>query len=421
MMRSPRARRAVVVVAALATASTVAIRAAGAWTALGVGAGAAGATSVAAAPAPTATLSAGAVAVRWSPVAIADSYRVHRFDVSGSPAVPIGACAGSIAATSCAESPAPTGTWTYAIRAMRGSWSAPQGPTGAPVVVVGSDATPPTVAAVAVGLAEGASSGWIRSSGSYRVFASASDAGVGASGLATVRADISAITGSASLVDLAAGGPWWVAGESFGWRSAPFGAAAGLAEGTEKMFTVTATDGAGNVGSRGGKVTVDATPPATLDVQTTAGAIAGKAETGDRIVFTFTESVDPASLLAGWTGQVSATVTVRITDGGTGNDVLTVWDATNTTQVALGSVNLDRSDYVSGTVLFGSSGSPSTMSVSAATVTVTLGAPNIATRVSAGSGAGTMVWTPSTAATDRAGNPCTTATRTESGSRDREF
>jgi hypothetical protein len=277
------------------------------------------------------------------------------------------------------------------------------------------------VTSTVLGLAEGASSGWIRPSGSYRVFASANDPGDGASGLASVRADVSSVTGAPSVVALAQGGPWWVGGEAFGWRSAPFVASAALTEGTERTFSVTATDAAGNVGSRGGKVIVDGTPPSTLDVQTTPGATAGKAEAGDRIVFTFSEPLDPSSVLAGWAGQAAIAVTVRITDGGSGNDVLTVWDATNTAQIALGSVNLDRTDYVTATVLFGTGGTASTMAASGSTVTVTLGSPNSPTRIVAGTGAGSMLWTPSTATTDRAGNPCTSATRTESGSRDREF
>lgn len=421
MMRSPRARGSLVIVAALAFASAATLRSAGAWTALGVGAGAAGAGSVAAAPAPTATLSAGAVAVRWSPIAIADTYRVQRFDTLGSPATPVGTCASPTASTSCVESPAPTGTWTYAVRGGRARWSGAQGPTGAPVVVAAPDTVPPVVASAALGLATGASSGWVRSSGSYRVFASASDTGGGASGVASIRADVSAVTGVSALIDLASGGPWWIGGESFGWRSAPFTAASGLIDGVEKPFSVTATDGAGNVGSRGGTVVVDNGPPSTLDVQTTSGATAGKAESGDRVIFTFSEPIDAGSLAAGWTGQAPLPVTVRITDGGSGADVLTVWDAANTTQTAIGSVNLDRSDYVTATVLFGSSASPSTMAVSGQTVTVTLGPPNLASRIVAGTGAGSMVWTPSVAVTDRAGNPCTSATRTESGSRDREF
>lgn len=364
---------------------------------------------------------AGAITVRWSPVAIADAYRVERFDPSGSPVVPIGACASPTTSNSCVESPAPPGTWTYAVRAGLARWSGPAGPTGAPVIVAGADTAPPTVTSAAVSLAEGVSSGWIRSSGSYRVFASASDDGAGATGVATVRADLTALTGASGLLELAPGGPWWVGGESFGWRSAPFTTSAGLVDGAERSFSVTATDGTGNAGSRSGKVFVDSGPPSTLDVQTTAGQTAGRAESGDRVIFTFSEPVDAASISAGWSGQSAVPVTVRITDGGSGNDVLTVWDATNTTQTAIGSVNLDRTDYVAGTVLFGSTSAPSTMALSGATVTVTLGAPNIAARVVAGSGTGSMVWTPNVAVTDRAGNPCTSATRTESGSRDREF
>lgn len=419
-MRSPRARGSVAVVA-LAIASTWSLRAADAWTALGVGAGAAGATSVAAAPAPTASLSSGAVVVRWSPVPLAETYRARRFDPSGSPVAPSGGCATPTTATTCVESPAPSGTWTYAIDATRRRWNATTGPTGAPVVIAGDDTTPPIVSTVAVGLAEGTSSGWIRPSGSYRVFASADDDGPGTSGLASVRADVSAIVGAGSWVDLAPGGPWSIAGETFGWRSPAFVASSNLAEATERTFTVTATDGAGNSGSRGGKTTVDTTAPTGLDIQTVPAGTTGRADAGDRIVFTFSEAVDPASLLPGWTGGSAATVTVRIADGGTGADVLTVWDAANTSAVALGSVVLDRTDYVSAAVIFGTGSAPSTMTISGATVTVTLGPGSPSSRTVSGTGGGTMVWTPSAGATDRAGNACSSAPRSESGARDREF
>lgn len=297
-----------------------------------------------------------------------------------------------------------------------------QGPTGAPLIVGGADTAAPSIPAVAVGLAEGASSGWIRPSGSYRVFASASDGeDPSASGLASVRADVSAIAGTSSIIDLVTGGPWSLGGETFTWRSSPLTAAGALVEGTERSFTVTATDAVGNATSRGGKATVDTTAPTGSDIQILAGGTVGRADAGDRVVFTFSEPVDAASLLAGWSGSGAATVTVRITDGGTGNDVLTVWDAANLTPVALGSVNLDRSDYVSASVPFGVSSAPSTMALSGATVTVTLGAANPSSRTVGGSGAGTMIWSPSSTATDRAGNTCSTATRSESGQRDREF
>lgn len=408
---------------AIAVAMTMAPGAAGAWSAVGSGTGGAAATYVAAAPAPTASLGGGSVTVRWSPGTLGEVYTVRRFDPSGSPAVPSGSCATTVAGSTCIESPAPAGTWSYAVRGSVAAWDGPEGPRSSPVSSSTTDVSPPTVQTVAVGLGDGSATGWIRPSGSFRVFvAAADDSGQGSSGVVAVTADISSLTNAAGVIALSPGGPWWAGGEWFGWRSDPFTSSAALIEGTEPAFTVSATDGAGNVGSRGGRSTVDTTPPSAWDVQAANGGTSGRADTGDQVILTFSEPISSGSLLTGWTGQAPAVVTVRVTDGGaTGNDVLTIWDATNTTQVALGSVNLARSDYVSASVTFGSSSIPSTMSLSGSTVTVTFGPASSASRTTAGSSGATMIWTPSALVTDRAGNPCSTSTRSEGGARDREF
>ena len=80
---------------------------------------------------------------------------------------------------------------------------------------------------------------------------------------------------------------------------------------------------------------VDNTAPTAVDVQTTnaAGGTAGKPEAGDVLTYMFSEPMKPASILAGWTGAATAVV-VRFTNGNP--DVITVFDATNATQLALG-------------------------------------------------------------------------------------
>lgn len=275
------------------------------------------------------------------------------------------------------------------------------------------DNVPPTISAVAIGLADGFSTGFVRSSGSYRAFAVTSDDVA----LASINADISLIgTGTISLSDV--GGPWWMNGTTYTHRSDPFTAQSGLT--LTKIFSITSVDTSNNTTSLSGTVTIDNNGPSGSDIQTTPGVTSGRAESGDTVIFTYTEAIETNSLLAAWTGQSSATVKVRITDGGTGNDILTVWDSLNTTQVNLGSVDLGRNDYVTGNVIFGGA-SPSTMSISSNVITVTLGTPDIAARVIAGTGAAFMVWTPSTLATDRAGNPCSATSITEGGARDREF
>lgn len=176
-----------------------------------------------------------------------------------------------------------------------------------------------------------------------------------------------------------------------------------------------ATDAAGNT-TTSALVTnrvVDNTAPTGTDIQTTnkTGAIAGKPETGDVVTYSFSEPILPTSVLAGWAGG-STPVTVRFTNGTA--DVVTVYDSTNGTQLALGSVTSGKK-YVGANVNF----TGSTMVLSGNTISVTLGTPSGAT--STANGATTLQWTTSTAATDRAGNPVSAATVPETGTSDLDF
>jgi hypothetical protein len=171
----------------------------------------------------------------------------------------------------------------------------------------------------------------------------------------------------------------------------------------------------------GFSVRIDDTRPSAADVQATnGGAAAGKAELGDTIVFTYSEQIDPESILAGWTGT-STSVVVRITDPflGIGNDILTIRNAANSAQLPFGDVDLASGNYVSATRNFGATGTASTMVQSGSTITITLGTPSGTTGTETASG--TMSWSPSSTATDASGNACTTTARSEGGAADREF
>ena len=139
------------------------------------------------------------------------------------------------------------------------------------------------------------------------------------------------------------------------------------------------------------------------------------------------------SILSGWQGS-AANVVVRITTGIAliggllgQNEGLQVFDATNTTALPLGAIDL-KQQYVaktalllSGTMTFGASpGTPSTMSISGGVVTIVLGthAGNNALTVTT---PGTMAWGPATTPYDRAANPSSGATANESGVADVEF
>lgn len=187
-----------------------------------------------------------------------------------------------------------------------------------------------------------------------------------------------------------------------------------LADGGYDLRAI-ATDLAGNATTSAtvANRVVDNTAPTAVDIQTTnvvAGTV-GKPETGDTITNTFSEPMRPASILAGWSGAATPVV-VRFTNANP--DLITVFDATNTTQLALGSSKSGKK-YVTGDTAF----TGSTMALSGSAITITLGIPSGPT--ASANGSTTLQWTTSIAATDRAGNPVTSATVLESGGADLDF
>jgi len=155
---------------------------------------------------------------------------------------------------------------------------------------------------------------------------------------------------------------------------------------------------------------------ALLQTQPEAGSVL--AEAPSEVVLTFSEPIDPVSILAGWTGAATGVV-ARITEGGAGNDVLTIRNTTNSAQLPLGAVDLARTDFVTATRDFGASSTAATMVQSGNAITITLGTPSGTTGTAAGAGA--MVWTPVATATDVAGNAAATTARTETGGSDLDF
>lgn len=212
-------------------------------------------------------------------------------------------------------------------------------------------------------------------------------------------------------------------------------ATAPLADGT-RTYSITSVDAAGNTRVQTGyPVTVDNVVPTALNLETanTAGGTQGRAEAGDPVTFTYSERIDPQSILTGWTGA-PADVVVRLIDGGCvlvvlstlcAADSLAVYDVTNSNALPLGTVDLGASDY-HGTTLgilapltFGAIGTPSEMQQSGAAVVVTLGTASTAGGLA--EAAGTTVWTPSATAYGAAGNNAATTAVTETGTADKEF
>ncbi len=299
-------------------------------------------------------------------------------------------------------------------------------------IAAANDFRAPQVTAVALGKTSSGTPGFVKQGGNYFVYANvAADTGNPASGTASATADASSFTTSAGAVALVAGS-YSAGGVSYNYRSASLLANASLVQGT-KSFTVAATDKALNVASLAGSATVDNSAPTAADVQTTNTGTSGLAEAGDSLVLSFSEPIELASILAGWSGTAT-NVVVRINDNGLlglplGNDSVQIWNAANSTVLPLGTVDLGRSDYVAGllggNVRFGASGTPSTMTMSGNTVTIVLGTYNSTpivdpARTTAG-GNGTATWTPVAGPYDRAENAISAAPATESGAADKEF
>jgi chitinase len=143
--------------------------------------------------------------------------------------------------------------------------------------------------------------------------------------------------------------------------------------------------------------------------------VAGQANQGDTVAFTYSKAIDPATIipattgtpsLPAWDGVSPRNVKVTLTQGGSNDTLTEVQLDTGNTVVSLGSVALGA-DYLKGTT---SSFSPSSIAMSngGKTFTITLGAfDNQGTlqQVTSQPTAPGVVWTPSNAAKDLAGNP----------------
>jgi hypothetical protein len=283
------------------------------------------------------------------------------------------------------------------------------------------DFVAPLTSAATIQKSTGGTPGFVRSGASYRIFAAVTDSGNPSSGIAAVS---TGANGGATGVALTAGSYAAVGGVTYTHRSAlqTFGT---VAAGTYS-FAIGAADGAGNGRTQlGFPYVVDNTAPTPVDVRTAnhTGGIAGRAEAGDTMTLTYSEPIDPISLVAGWDGAAATNVVLRVANDnfftGPTYDTLTVYNAGNTATLPLGSVDLGRTDYVTAARTFGATGTASAMTVAGNEVTLTLGTASGTTTTAASSG--TLRWTPTTGSTDRAGNPLSASVKTEGGAADRDF
>lgn len=259
----------------------------------------------------------------------------------------------------------------------------------------------PTATASAIAKSQGGADGYVKRGGTYHVYASVSDSGNPASGIASVKADVSAVTPGQAAVSLSPGS-YTVDGVAYDYRSAQLTASAGLGAGS-KPYSLALTDAGVNSRSQSFSVTVDNGPlvGAGFETENASAGTSGKAEKGDTVTFVFGKAPDPNSIVAGWNGGGSRSVSVSIADSSS-NDVLSVAGAT------VGSVALQGNYTNSGrTTTF----SGSALSVSGSAVTIVLGTDSSGDARTETSKS-KPVWTPSASIYDVAGNACSTATVT---------
>jgi hypothetical protein len=123
------------------------------------------------------------------------------------------------------------------------------------------DNTAPSATAGAVVTASTTGAGWVAQGGSYIVYASATDAGSPATGIATVTASVTGITSGVTALSLPkCTTSCTVGGVTYGYKSATTVVGSPLAPGAVS-FSVTSTDGGGSTATGNYSVTVDNTAP----------------------------------------------------------------------------------------------------------------------------------------------------------------
>ena len=276
--------------------------------------------------------------------------------------------------------------------------------------VAAADWEAPHVTRTVIAKTVGYLTGKIRQGGQFDVYAQIDDGGNPGAGVGAVTANVSSISNGGGAVVMTAGA-YSAGGVLYNFRSAALAVTNPLAPGT-RTYSITMTDVAPTPNSQtqgGFTVIVDNTRPTPVDMTSAnkAGGTMGLAEQGDSITYTFSEPMDPESLVPGWDGGSPTTVQVRIRNRGNNDQLLIRTNAG--VLLDFGPVVLQQ-NYAQGSRNF--SNSPITMLGNQ--VTIVLGVVSGAARLV--TIASPTTWTGDNGAYDAAGNACSTATITGSGS-----
>ena len=278
---------------------------------------------------------------------------------------------------------------------------------GANRFVAAADWEAPHVTRTVIAKTVGYLTGKIHQGGRFYVYAQIDDGGNPSVGVGTVTADVSSISNGGGAVAMNAGS-YSAGGVLYNYRSVFRNAINAMAEGT-RTYAFTMSDIAVPVHTQtqtGFPVVIDNAAPRPVDWTAIngSGGIVGRAEPGDIVTYTWSEPIDPESLIAGWNGGSPVTVVARVSRNGGGNDRLRILDAVGTRTLTFGTVFLGQ-NYVTRSSDF----TNSSVTMLGNTVTVVLGTPAAATTVTV-SKPSTAQWRGDAGAYDAAANACATIT-----------
>jgi hypothetical protein len=261
-------------------------------------------------------------------------------------------------------------------------------------VSAAADWTAPTVDASAIVRSPDGVAGYVKAGGTYYVYANVTDSGNPPSGIASVKANVTSVTSSQNAVSLVAGS-YTAGGITYKYRSAQL--TASNVSGT-KSYTVTAADSAGNSDSQSFSATVfkGSFLASDFDTANGSGGTSGKPEKGDEVVFEFNREPDPDSIVSGWDGSGTKSVTVTIANNSS-DDALSVSGAT------IGTVAL-KGDFTASSASF----TGSSLSLDDSTVTIVLGTASGSVKTFTEKIK--PAWSPSISVFDLVGDACSPST-----------
>jgi hypothetical protein len=377
-------------------AALVVVGASGAaWSISSSGNGDANALSMPAGPLPTKSVSSAAIALNWSAVTVGgsavDGYTVRRYTEAGALQSITAGCSGAIVATTCTENSVPVGRWQYTTLPVKGAWTGAESAKSATAEIAAAPTGVSCTNCTTFG-----STKYVNNAGKASVNLQVT---LAASSLATDTVHLT-LTDSSSTTVTATTQPATAGAGTITFTGLD---TSSLVDGNitaTAWLTTNTSDSSANATTT---LVRDVAAPTASDIFGTNGGTLKKIDTagGDTLVYTFSESMDPASIQAGWSGA-STTVNPSIAAGDT-----------ITAAPALGSVSTGGAGYVvaANTVTCNTT----KMVMSGSTITLNLNNCLLASKLKVGLATATFAWTPSASATDHAGNPMATTVRSEVG------